>query len=66
MPIGVITFSGPVRHAGLMFTATGPIATGSVFVDAVKKDGVWSLVRLTLRTEAGNVIYLVGARPNTT
>jgi hypothetical protein len=66
MPIGVITFGGADGGAGFMFTATGPKATGSVFVEAVKKDGVWSLIRLTLRTEGGGVIYLVGTRPNTT
>jgi hypothetical protein len=54
--------------AELSFSATGPKAAGIVFVEAVKKDGVWSIRRLTLKlNDSGKVIDLInGVMPNTT
>jgi hypothetical protein len=50
------------------FSATGPKATGTVFVEAVKKDGVWSIVKLALKPQGSeNAIDLINAtRRNTT
>ncbi len=68
MPMGGISFNGSSGMAGLSFSATGPKAAGVVFVEAVKKDGVWSIRRLTLKlNDSGKVIDLInGARPDTT
>jgi Cytochrome oxidase complex assembly protein 1 len=48
-PTGSISIAGASGRAVLSFSATGTRATGSVFVEAIKKDGVWSLTRLTLK-----------------
>jgi len=65
---GSINSNGSAGQAALSFSATGPKAAGVVFVEAVKKNGVWSLTRLALKlNDTGNVIDLIGgARPNTT
>jgi len=68
MPVGGISFNGSSGVAGLSFSVTGPKAAGLVFVEAVKKDGVWSIRRLSLKlNDSGMVIDLVnGSMQNTT
>jgi Cytochrome oxidase complex assembly protein 1 len=68
MPFGSISISGASGTAALNFSATGTKAKGTVFVDAVKKDGVWSINRLTLKIDGhDDVIDLIsGAVNNTT
>jgi hypothetical protein len=56
LPMGSVTTSGATGRAVLSFSATGSKATGRVFLEAIKKDGVWSLTRLTLRVEGGNAV----------
>jgi hypothetical protein len=47
--------------ANLHFSASGPRASGVVFVEAVKKDGVWSITRLALKVDGrDNAIDLIG------
>jgi Cytochrome oxidase complex assembly protein 1 len=67
-PFGNISFNGAEGKAELNFSATGPKAAGVVFVEAVKKNGVWSITRLALKlNDSGSVIDLVGgARGDTT
>jgi Cytochrome oxidase complex assembly protein 1 len=48
-PFGNISFNGAEGKAELNFSATGPKAAGVVFVEAVKKNGVWSITRLALK-----------------
>jgi hypothetical protein len=55
-PMGSVTTSGATGRAVLSFSATGSKAVGRVFLEAIKKDGVWSLTRLTLRVEGGNAV----------
>jgi hypothetical protein len=55
-PMGSVTTSGTTGRAVLSFSATGSKATGRVFLEGIKKDGVWSLTRLTLRVEGGNAV----------
>jgi Cytochrome oxidase complex assembly protein 1 len=50
-PMGSIRTSGAAGSAMLSFSATGTKATGQVFLEAIKKDGVWSLTKLTLKVE---------------
>jgi hypothetical protein len=50
-PSGSISTNGTTGRAILSFSATGTKSTGQVFLQAVKKDGVWSLTRLTLKAE---------------
>ena len=50
----------------MTFTATGPKAAGRVFLDAVKKQGVWSITKLALKFDGRDgLINLIGAA-NTT
>ena len=67
-PFGNISFNGVSGKAELNFSATGPKAAGVVFVEAIKKNGVWSITRLALKlNDGGAVIDLVGgARGDTT
>jgi hypothetical protein len=62
-PAGSISVTPSSRHAELSFSANGPRASGVVLVMAVKKDGVWSLTRLTLKLNAATTrsISLAGA-----
>jgi Cytochrome oxidase complex assembly protein 1 len=61
---GSISIEGESGRAVLSFSATGPKATGQVFLDATEKDGVWSLTGLTLKVEGRDgVIDLL--RPTT-
>jgi hypothetical protein len=59
-PMGSISINGTTGRAILSFSATGPKSTGRVFLEALKKDGVWSLTKLTLRVDGRDgVIDLV-------
>jgi hypothetical protein len=68
MPFGAISIGGGGGRAALSFSATGPKAKGTVFVEAMKKDGVWSIVKLMLKPQGSeNAIDLVNTtRRNTT
>jgi hypothetical protein len=67
-PLGKITFNGASGTAVLSFSASGPKASGMVFLEAVKKDGVWAMTRLALKLDGRDgVIDLVnGAKNNST
>ncbi|WP_213738216.1 cytochrome c oxidase assembly factor Coa1 family protein [Bradyrhizobium sp. dw_411] len=59
-PMGSFTSDGSSGRAALNFSATGPKATGRVYLEAIKKDGVWSLTKLTLKVDGrDDVIDLV-------
>jgi len=59
-PTGFFSSDGATGRAALNFSATGPKATGRVFLEAIKKDGVWSLTRLTLKVDGrDDVIDLI-------
>ena len=61
-PFGNISFNGAEGKAELNFSATGPKAAGVVFVEAVKKNGVWSITRLALKlNDSGSVIEILSA-----
>lgn len=49
MPFGKISYNGPSGRADLSFSTSGPKAAGVVFLEAIKKGGVWSITRLTLK-----------------
>jgi hypothetical protein len=51
MPFGSISINGSSGRADLTFTATGSKAAGRVFLEAVKKQGVWSITRLALKVD---------------
>ena len=53
-PFGSIKISGDTGTAELNFSATGSKAKGTVYVDAVKKDGVWILRHLRLKVDGGD------------
>jgi hypothetical protein len=67
-PTGSISFNGASGTAALSFSASGPKAAGTVFLEAVKKDGAWAITRLTLKLDGRDgVIELVnGAKNNST
>lgn len=66
-PGGSISINGGSGKASLSFSASGPRASGVVFLQAIKKDGVWSLTKLTLKlTGSDDTIDLVGGRSNST
>jgi hypothetical protein len=51
LPRGSISTSGATGRAVLSFSATGTKAAGRVFLEAISRDGVWSLTRLTLKVD---------------
>jgi len=53
-PSGSIKISGETGTAELNFSATGSKAKGTVYVDAVKKDGVWTLRHLRLKVDGSD------------
>jgi hypothetical protein len=55
-PLGSISVTPTSGRALLSFSATGTKATGRVFLEAIKKDGVWSLRNLTLKMEGSNTV----------
>ena len=56
LPLGSISTNGTTGRAVLSFSATGAKAAGRVFLEAIKKDGVWSLTKLTLKVEGRNSV----------
>jgi Cytochrome oxidase complex assembly protein 1 len=64
-PLGSINFNGGSGTAVLSFAASGPKAAGVVLLEAVKKDGVWSITRLMLKINGrDSVIDLVNDTKN--
>ena len=64
-PLGSISFNGASGTAVLSFSASGPKAAGTVFLEAVKKDGVWAITRLALKLDGRDgVIDLVNGTKN--
>jgi Cytochrome oxidase complex assembly protein 1 len=67
MPFGTINFNGGSGAAALSFSASGPKAAGVVFVEAVKKNGIWSIRKLALKLKGHDgVIDLIGAAGSNT
>lgn len=50
-PTGSVSTNGANGHAALSFSVSGPKGTGQAFVAAQKRNGIWSLTRLTLKVE---------------
>ena len=50
-PMGSISTNGATGRAILSFSATGTKAAGRVFLEAIKKDGRWSITKLTLKVD---------------
>ena len=47
--------------ASLTFPVSGPKASGTAFVEAIKKDGVWTITRLAFKLDGSdNVIDIIG------
>jgi hypothetical protein len=60
LPLGSISTSGATGRAVLSFSATGTKATGRIFLEAIKRDGVWSLTKFTLKVDGrDSVIDLI-------
>ena len=53
-PFGSIKTSGDSGTAELNFSATGTKAKGTVYVDAIRKDSVWTIRRLTLKVDGSD------------
>jgi len=53
-PFGNINVSGGSGTAVLNFSATGPKGSGRVFLEAVKKGGVWSIRKMMLKPDGSN------------
>jgi hypothetical protein len=51
MPMGKVSTSGASGRAFLNFSATGPKASGRIFLEAIKQNGVWSLKNLRLKVD---------------
>lgn len=51
IPFGQIAINGASGRAALNFSVTGSKATGRLFLEAIKKDGVWSLTNLKLKID---------------
>jgi hypothetical protein len=56
IPLGSISFSGASGRAILSFSVTGTKAAGRLFVDAVRRDGVWSITTLTLKVDGSDIV----------
>jgi hypothetical protein len=50
-PRGTISFDGASGSASLTFSATGTKTTGQVSLEAIRRNGVWSLKTLMLKPE---------------
>jgi hypothetical protein len=50
-PFGSIRINGATGQALLNFSVTGPKASGRVFLEAIKQNGVWSLRNLRLKVD---------------
>ena len=51
IPSGKLSIEGSSGHAELNFSATGTKAAGQVVLEAIRKDGVWSLTTLKLKVD---------------
>jgi Cytochrome oxidase complex assembly protein 1 len=67
-PSGSINYQNGSAKAVLRFSASGPKAAGTVFLEAVRNDGAWTITRLALKLDGRDgVIDLVnGATSNST
>lgn len=66
-PSGSVKINGSSGTAALRFSASGPRTSGVVAVQAIKQNGVWSLIKLTLKLDGKDeVIDLIGGRGNST
>jgi hypothetical protein len=62
-----ISIDGNNGKAALEFPVSGPKASGTAFVEAIKKNGVWSLTRLYLKLDGSNgEIDIIGSGANST
>jgi hypothetical protein len=50
-PMGSISTDGATGRAILSFSATGTKAAGRAFLEAIKKDGQWSITKFTLKVD---------------
>ena len=66
-PFGRININGGSGTAVLNFSATGPKGAGRVFLEAVKKGGVWSIRKMMLKPDGSNqgIDIVGGARGGT-
>jgi Cytochrome oxidase complex assembly protein 1 len=55
-PLGSISTSIGTGRAIFAFSATGTKATGRVFLEAIQRDGVWSLTKLTLKVDGSDSV----------
>ena len=53
-PFGNISVNGGSGNAVLNFSATGPKGSGRVFLEAVKRGGVWSIRKMMLKPDGSN------------
>jgi hypothetical protein len=67
-PTGSIFVNKNSGKAALNFSASGPVASGTVYLEAIKKDDVWSIVRLALKLKGSErfIDLINGAKPNST
>jgi hypothetical protein len=66
-PSGSISTENTSGKASLTFSVSGPKASGTAFVEAIKKDGVWSLTRLAFKPDGhDSVIDIIGGARNST
>jgi hypothetical protein len=64
-PTGTISYENTSGKAVLSFLASGPKAAGTVFLEAIKKDGAWAITRLALKLDGRDgVIDLVNGTKN--
>jgi hypothetical protein len=60
-PSGKLSTENNSGSASLSFPVSGPKGSGTAFVEAVKKDGVWSLTRLAFKPDGSDtVIDIIG------
>jgi Cytochrome oxidase complex assembly protein 1 len=66
-PNGSISTENANGKASLTFPVSGPKASGTAFVEAIRKDGVWSLTRLAFKLDGSDsVIEIIGPTKNST
>jgi hypothetical protein len=67
-PSGSISTENASGKAALTFPVSGPKASGTAFVEAIKKDGVWSLTRLTFKLDGSDSVIdiISGAHDSST
>jgi hypothetical protein len=66
-PTGSLSVNNSSGKASLSFTVSGPRASAVVFLQAIKKNGVWSLTTLALKLNGSDhVIDLIGGPSNST